>query len=103
MSVFDPDARPVRMRSELISPRLEEAFRWAAECHEGQTRKLHNLVSIEVDLRAPRSVWSQFNAARDQVLWYYAASIDACLQTDSRLEPLASACRDALNRVRNVD
>ena len=27
------------MRSELISPRLEEAFRWAAECHEGQTRK----------------------------------------------------------------
>jgi guanosine-3',5'-bis(diphosphate) 3'-pyrophosphohydrolase len=27
------------MRSELISPRLERAFRSAAECHEGQTRK----------------------------------------------------------------
>jgi guanosine-3',5'-bis(diphosphate) 3'-pyrophosphohydrolase len=192
------------MRSELISPRLEQAFRWAAECHEGQTRKasrtpyfqhvaavalvlaragfdedvviagllhdvvedtsatladvtarfgsvvagivghcseiktddrgnkrpwidrkrdhlaamahaplsaravmladkLHNLVSIEVDLRAARPVWSQFNAAREQVLWYYATAIDACLQSDSRLEPLASACRDALERVKHLD
>jgi hypothetical protein len=103
MSDFDPDSRPVRMRSELLSPRLEEAFRWAAECHEGQTRKMHNLVSIEVDLRAARPVWSQFNAAREQVLWYYATSIDACVQGDSRLEPLATACRNALDRVRRLD
>lgn len=26
-------------RTELISPRLESALRWAAECHHGQTRK----------------------------------------------------------------
>src|SRR5262249_39032357 len=27
------------MRRELISPRLEQALRWSARCHEGQARK----------------------------------------------------------------
>ena len=40
--------------------------------------KLHNLTSIDVDLEEGRSVWSQFNAERTQVLWYYRATIEAC-------------------------
>ncbi len=64
--------------------------------------KLHNLISIELDLRDQRPVWSQFNAAREQVLWYYHATIDLCGQGDPRLEQLAMSCRDVLARVENV-
>jgi guanosine-3',5'-bis(diphosphate) 3'-pyrophosphohydrolase len=196
----DPEPGPVRMRPELMTARLERAFRWAAECHAGQTRKgsgtpyfehaaavalvlaragfdeevviagllhdvvedtsatlesvaasfgpavadtvghctevkndaqgskrpwierkrdhlaamvhappsaravmladkLHNLITSELDLRAGRHVWSQFNAPRDQVLWYYHSAIEACQQGDARLEPLGSACRDVLERI----
>ena len=38
--------------------------------------KLHNLISIELDLREGAPVWSQFHAEREQVLWYYHATID---------------------------
>jgi len=61
--------------------------------------KLHNLVSIELDLRQGRPVWQAFNAERDQVLWYYRTAIDLCGQGDSRLESLATCCRDVLSRV----
>jgi guanosine-3',5'-bis(diphosphate) 3'-pyrophosphohydrolase len=61
--------------------------------------KLHNLVSIDLDLRQGRPVWSQFNADRDQVLWYYRTAIDLCGQGDSRLESLAACCRGALEKV----
>lgn len=61
--------------------------------------KLHNLVSIELDLHEGRPVWSQFNAGRDQVLWYYTTAIEACGRDDSRLATIASACHDALERV----
>ncbi len=61
--------------------------------------KLHNLVSIEVDLLQGRPVWSQFHAERDQVLWYYHAMIDRCGHDDHRLVQLAEACRDVLSRV----
>jgi guanosine-3',5'-bis(diphosphate) 3'-pyrophosphohydrolase len=64
--------------------------------------KLHNLISIELDLRAERPVWAQFHAAREQVLWYYHATIDVCGQDDPRLERLAMSCRDVLARVENV-
>jgi (p)ppGpp synthase/HD superfamily hydrolase len=61
--------------------------------------KLHNLTSIELDLSEGRPVWSQFNADRVQVLWYYRASIDACAGDDPRLQSLAAACRERLARV----
>ncbi len=61
--------------------------------------KLHNLISIELDLRQGRPVWTQFNAERDQVLWYYRTAIDLCGHGDSRLESLAACCRDVLARV----
>ena len=64
--------------------------------------KLHNLISIELDLREHRPVWSQFNAEREQVLWYYQATIELCGRSDPRLEQLASACHDVLGRVEGL-
>ena len=61
--------------------------------------KLHNLISIELDLRENRPVWSQFHAEREQVLWYYRSAIDLCGRGDSRLEAFAECCRDVLARV----
>jgi (p)ppGpp synthase/HD superfamily hydrolase len=66
--------------------------------------KLHNLLSIEIDLREGRPVWSEFHAARDQVLWYYRAMIACCAgrTTDPRLQPLASRCREVLDVVETL-
>jgi hypothetical protein len=61
--------------------------------------KLHNLVCIELDLREGRPVWSSFHAGRDQVIWYYRATIDECARGDPRLIRLGDACRDVLARV----
>ncbi|MHB1558386.1 MAG: HD domain-containing protein [Isosphaeraceae bacterium] len=62
--------------------------------------KLHNLVSIELDLDEGRPVWKAFNAGRDQVLWYYRAVIDACDdEADPRVHGLAQAARAALERI----
>jgi (p)ppGpp synthase/HD superfamily hydrolase len=65
--------------------------------------KLHNLVSIELDLRDGHSVWSQFNASRAQVFWYYEAMIARCGNGDRRLEQLANRCRALLQTVRALD
>ncbi len=64
--------------------------------------KLHNLISIELDLRDERPVWGQFHAPREQVLWYYHATIDICGQGDPRLGRLAVSCRDVLARVEEI-
>jgi len=61
--------------------------------------KLHNLLSIEVDLRDGRPVWSLFNAGRAEVLGYYRAAIDRLGAGDPRLEDLAGRCRAALATV----
>lgn len=58
--------------------------------------KLHNLISIKLDLAEDRSVWSVFHAGRDQVLWYYRTMIDRCGAGDPRLERLAESCREIL-------
>jgi (p)ppGpp synthase/HD superfamily hydrolase len=55
--------------------------------------KLHNLISIRVDLEAGIDVWSKFNADRVAVLANYRASID---RWDRDLKPLADACRAEL-------
>ena len=61
--------------------------------------KLHNLISIELDLDEGRPVWSQFNAERSQVLWYYGATVAACASDDLRVERLAGSCRAVLARI----
>ncbi len=61
--------------------------------------KLHNLISIELDLDEGRPVWSQFNAERSQVLWYYRATVTACALDDPRVAGLAGACRVVLARI----
>jgi (p)ppGpp synthase/HD superfamily hydrolase len=58
--------------------------------------KLHNLMSIELDLRSGHPVWSHFNASRQQVLWYHDAMIACCANGDPRLESLAARCREVL-------
>jgi guanosine-3',5'-bis(diphosphate) 3'-pyrophosphohydrolase len=64
--------------------------------------KLHNLISIELDLREKRPVWSLFHAEREQVLWYYRSAIELCGQGDSRLESLAGSCWEVLARVEGL-
>jgi guanosine-3',5'-bis(diphosphate) 3'-pyrophosphohydrolase len=61
--------------------------------------KLHNLLSIELDLLEGRPVWSEFHADREQVLWYYKAAIDACGREDDRLARLVASCEEVLARV----
>ena len=58
--------------------------------------KLHNLISIEIDVREGRPVWSQFHADRAQVLSYYRQAIEICTAGDPRLAPLASAAHELL-------
>jgi (p)ppGpp synthase/HD superfamily hydrolase len=55
--------------------------------------KLHNLVSIRVDLEDGLDVWSKFNADRPAVLAYHRAAIE---RLGHDLRPLADACRDEL-------
>ncbi|GAC1300309.1 MAG: HD domain-containing protein [Isosphaeraceae bacterium] len=64
--------------------------------------KLHNLAAILIDLADGRDVWSLFNAPRDQVLWYYRASIELCGQGDPRLERLGAECRAILAKIENA-
>ena len=61
--------------------------------------KLHNLMSIRIDLAHGVDVWVGFHAPRDRVLWYFAAVIESCADGDPRLAELARACRAELERV----
>jgi guanosine-3',5'-bis(diphosphate) 3'-pyrophosphohydrolase len=61
--------------------------------------KLHNLISIRLDLLEGRPVWSGFNAGRDQVLWYYRSMIDGCRSDDPRLGRLSDECMAVLAEI----
>jgi (p)ppGpp synthase/HD superfamily hydrolase len=52
--------------------------------------KLHNLISIALDLREGCDVWSRFNADRDQVLDYYRRTLEQLGNDDDRLRELAN-------------
>jgi len=65
--------------------------------------KLHNLISIELDLSDNRPVWSSFHADRTQVLAYYEAMLAACESRDSRLTRLLDECRARLRQVASMD
>jgi (p)ppGpp synthase/HD superfamily hydrolase len=54
--------------------------------------KLHNLLSMKLDLVEGRPVWQTFNAGKEQVLWYYRAMLDACWSSDPRLTPILEEC-----------
>jgi len=66
--------------------------------------KLHNLISIDIDLREGRLVWNEFHAGRDQVLWYYHAIIATCAgdSADSRLHQVAARCRGVLAEIETL-
>lgn len=64
--------------------------------------KLHNLVSIECDLRDGLPVWSHFHAERSQVLWYYRTAIETLGFGDARLDALESECRALLEVVEGI-
>jgi (p)ppGpp synthase/HD superfamily hydrolase len=64
--------------------------------------KLHNLVSIRLDLQtaADRSAfWGRFNAPREDSLRQYHAFLDAVGRGDPLLERLADECRRVLAEV----
>jgi (p)ppGpp synthase/HD superfamily hydrolase len=58
--------------------------------------KLHNLLSIALDLREGRPIWGAFNAPRDQVLWYFRSALELLGAGDPRLEALADQGRQTL-------
>jgi guanosine-3',5'-bis(diphosphate) 3'-pyrophosphohydrolase len=61
--------------------------------------KLQNLISIEIDLREGRPVWTQFHADRASVLSYYRQAIEVCTAGDPRLAPIASKAQETLTAV----
>jgi guanosine-3',5'-bis(diphosphate) 3'-pyrophosphohydrolase len=62
--------------------------------------KLHNLLSIALDLEEGREVWARFNAGRGSVLAYYRANLVALGWGDPRLEMLAEQGVALLERVK---
>ncbi len=65
--------------------------------------KLNNLISIEMDLRDKKPIWSQFNADREQVLWYHRTMIDQLDGDEPRLGQLASEARRVLNAIEALE
>lgn len=54
--------------------------------------KLHNLISVLIDLREGESVWERFNAPPSAFLWYNASMIEAAAHDDRpELQQLATA------------
>jgi guanosine-3',5'-bis(diphosphate) 3'-pyrophosphohydrolase len=64
--------------------------------------KLHNLISIELDLSEGRPVWSTFHAGRLEVLNYYEAMLSACDSGEPRLARLLVECRALLMDVASI-
>jgi (p)ppGpp synthase/HD superfamily hydrolase len=62
--------------------------------------KLHNLVSIQIDLSDGKTVWETFRAERADVLSYYRNTIEVIGIEDPRLELLAEECREILTRLK---
>ena len=64
--------------------------------------KLHNLISIQIDLRAGHPVWNDFHAEREQVLWYYQSIIAVCAgnSADARLRQLGARCLETLEQIK---
>ena len=61
--------------------------------------KLHNLMSIRLDLDQGRAVWATFHASRDRVLWYHKAVIACCAMDDSRIAAIVRACERELAQI----
>jgi guanosine-3',5'-bis(diphosphate) 3'-pyrophosphohydrolase len=61
--------------------------------------KLHNLISIQLDLIEGRPVWSTFHADRSSVLNYYQSMLSACQSDEPRLARLLLECRALLVEV----
>jgi (p)ppGpp synthase/HD superfamily hydrolase len=61
--------------------------------------KLHNLITMELDLAENRDIWSLFHARCDQVLWYYREAIRTCGTGEPRLVDLAARCLEVLSSV----
>ena len=90
-----------RKRDHLVA--LREA---PAEAHAIiLADKLHNLISIDIDLHAGCPLWNDFHAARDEVLWYYRAVIAACApeSADSRLQQIAARCGEVLGEIETLE
>jgi (p)ppGpp synthase/HD superfamily hydrolase len=61
--------------------------------------KRHNLASILFDLEEGRSVWSLFNAGREDVLRYYRECMERFGGDDPRLAALVAECEEAMAEV----
>ena len=57
--------------------------------------KLHNLISIEIDLREGRPVWSHFHAERDRSSGTTAGDLDVAAAAIPDSRALAGQCRES--------
>jgi hypothetical protein len=51
------------------------------------------------DLAAGESLWSRFNAPREQIVWYNREMIARAAQDDPQLQNLAAECRELLHQL----
>jgi len=68
----------------------------------GLADKLHNLLSIELDLTAGFDVWATFRAERGAVLDYYREAAGRWGGGDARVDGLARGCLEALERIEEM-
>ena len=63
--------------------------------------KLHNLSSMRIDFdEQGESLWTRFNATKQEILWYHDAMIEAASHDDPRIRRLQSECRSVLEELR---
>jgi (p)ppGpp synthase/HD superfamily hydrolase len=65
--------------------------------------KLHNLISIELDLREGGEVWSRFNADRIEVLDHYRKTLEQLGSDDPRVRELADRGLKVLAAIAALD
>jgi (p)ppGpp synthase/HD superfamily hydrolase len=65
--------------------------------------KLHNLISMELDLREGRVVWQAFNADRAQVIDYYNRTLEQLGTDEQRLVDLAARGRRTLAAIEEFE
>lgn len=93
--------RPWAVRKREALDRLAEAGVEARAV--ALADKLHNLRSIEVDLARGDPIWDAFNAGREEVLGYYREAAERWGEGDERLERLALACQETLERIEKLE
>ena len=102
------DKRPNRGRAETWELRKREQLEKIKKMHPDAVLikgadMLHNLLSLEIDLNAvpdPQTVWSRFNAPKENQLWYFSGAHDEISRRVGD-HPLVSELSEVIDRLRS--